>query len=170
MYLEHIVYSSAFALLVGTVALKLHRTDYSWIIIVFAYAPDMDIALRVGNRIIALLFHTSFPLPFIQIHSQLHTLGALVLVALIISLALSSLGIPLLTGFFYAALAYGAHLFEDALVYHSGYPFLWPLFSGDIGLGVFGTYHRNFFGIADMAVLFVGIVLLLIVIIIRKYA
>jgi hypothetical protein len=171
MYLEHLIYSTAIALLFSLTAQKFHRKDYSWLIVIFAYAPDLDTPLRVLNTISLHLFGAPIPFPFIlaSLHEELHTVGALAIFALVIALILYSLGMQFLTGFTYAALGYGAHLFEDGLVYAQGYSLLWPFSSDKVGIGLFGSYQRNFFGVADTAVIFVGFLILLFAVIIREY-
>ena len=77
--------------------------------------------------------------------------------------------------FFFAVIGFGAHLFEDALVYDPGYRFLWPFSSKALGLGLLPNmlseenYFRDFFGIANTDVLIVGMVFFLVAIIIRTY-
>ncbi|MFY9131556.1 MAG: hypothetical protein WAO36_00720, partial [Candidatus Methanoculleus thermohydrogenotrophicum] len=58
-----------------------------------------------------------------------------------------------------AAAGFGAHLFEDALVYNPGYAYLWPLSRQRYGIGVF-EYTPDWYGIADREVLIVGIIAL----------
>jgi hypothetical protein len=170
MYLEHIVYSSAIALLVGLAAIRLHRRDYSWIIIVFAYAPDSDVLLSAGNWVLSHFFHAGIRFPFQVLHSVLHTLPALIVFALFLGAIFTLFGIPFLTGFVYGSLAYGAHFFEDALVYSNpGYHFLWPIIPQEVGMAAFGTYQLNFFGVADLQVLLVGIIFLLFALAVRIY-
>jgi hypothetical protein len=169
MFLEHIVYSSAIALLVGLVAIRLHRRDYSWIIVVFAFAPDVDVMLTLVNGVLRRLFHAGISFPIHTLHAQLHTLGALAIFTLVLAFVLALLGIPVLTGILYTSLAYGAHLFEDALVYSQGYPLLWPLYSQNIGIGILGPYELDFFGIANVRVLLLGLILLVLAVMVRIY-
>jgi len=161
MYLEHIVYSTAIAIIVGLVAQRFTGRDHSWVIIASAYAPDIDVVGSVG---LSLLFGISLPYAIqatFPLHSLLHTLAALIVYAAIIAILLRPYKIPILEGACYGAIGYGSHLLEDVLVYTTGYPVLWPISSRDIGFGIFGPYHRDFFGIANTYVLLIGIALVL---------
>ncbi|MDD1679532.1 MAG: metal-dependent hydrolase [Methanomicrobiales archaeon] len=169
MYLEHIIYSIAFALLAGLVALKHNRKDYSWIIILFTYAPDMDVGIRIGANVSQIFLGIAFPISG-ALHYLLHTLGALVIFAVIAGLILYAFGIPLLAGFLFSGTAYGIHLFGDFLAYRPGYSFLWPFSSEPLGIGIFGDqYPLNFFRIANSTALLVGLLFLMNMIILHHY-
>ena len=43
MLFEHLIYSTAIAIIAGMIHFKLTGRDYSWIIIASAFAPDLDI-------------------------------------------------------------------------------------------------------------------------------
>jgi hypothetical protein len=99
----------------------------------------------------------------------------MVIFGILVALLLHPFGIRFFDAFFFAVIGFGAHLFEDALVYDPGYEFLWPLSSKVLGLGLLPNvineekYMRNFLGIANIEVLIVSMVFLLIAIIIRTY-
>ena len=82
-------------------------------------------------------------------------------------------GIKFVDGLVFSILGFGAHLFEDALVWAQLYKFLWPVSSKVFGLGLLPNmineenYIRDFFGIANLEVVIIGLVLLLIAILIR---
>jgi hypothetical protein len=92
-----------------------------------------------------------------------------------VAFLLHPFGIRFFDAFFFAVIGFGAHLFEDALVYKVGYPYLWPFLSEDLGIGLVPNvlseegYIRDFFGIANTGVLIIGLVLLLVAILIRTY-
>ena len=92
-----------------------------------------------------------------------------------VAFLLHPFGIRFFDAFFFAVVGFGAHLFEDALVYDPGYAFLWPLSSKILGFGLLPymlneeNYMRNFFGVANTDVLIIGMVFLLVAIIIRTY-
>ncbi len=120
MLFEHLIYSAAFALLIGLGARRFQLRDYSWIILLFALAPDLD-------ALILEQVQPSTILIFGSLHTALHSLGALAAFSLIAALLLYFFGMPFFYGLGYTALAYGLHLFEDALAYAHDYPLLWPL-------------------------------------------
>jgi hypothetical protein len=61
----------------------------------------------------------------------------------------------------FAGIGFGAHLLEDALVYNPSSAVFWPLSSQEVGIGVFSSYSRDFFSIANGEVFGIGILLLL---------
>jgi len=92
-----------------------------------------------------------------------------------VAFLLHPFGIRFFDAFFFAIIGFGAHLFEDALVYKVGYPFLWPFSSEKLGLGLLPNmlseenYYRSFFGIANTEVLVIGMAFLLAALLIRTY-
>jgi len=48
-------------------------------------------------------------------------------------------------------------LFEDALIANPAYPFLWPISSQRLGIGIF-NYSRDWYGVANEEVLIIGII------------
>jgi hypothetical protein len=90
----------------------------------------------------------------------------MVIFGVIMAFLLHPLGIKFIEAFVYSVIGFGAHLFEDALVYRVGYRFLWPFSSKVMGLGILTQiqseeyYIRNFFGIANTGVLIIGLMIL----------
>jgi hypothetical protein len=68
----------------------------------------------------------------------------------------------------FAAIGFGAHIFEDVLVYNPGYAFLWPLSSHVFGIGIV-DYKPDFYGIANKEVLIAGVIALLLCVTIRFF-
>ena len=173
MLAEHIIYSTALAILVGMIFYRFTGRDSSWIIILCAWIPDIDlIANGVLNRIgFTLLFegHTIT-------HGVFHNIAMMVIFGILVAFLLNPFGIRFFDALFFAVIGFGAHLFEDALVYKAGYPYLWPFSSKDLGFGLLPNilteenYFRDFFGIANTYMLIVGLVVLLVAIIIRTFA
>jgi carbon starvation protein CstA len=172
MLAEHIIYSTALAILVGMVFYKYTGRDSSWIIILCAWIPDIDL---IANSV---LTRSGFTLLFEGhriTHGVFHNIAIMVFFGILLAFLLHPFGIRFLDAFFFAVIGFGAHLFEDALVYDPGYEFLWPLSSKVLGLGLLPNmineenYMRNFFGIANTEVLIIGLVLLLVAILIRTY-
>ncbi|MGA2913371.1 MAG: metal-dependent hydrolase [Methanoregula sp.] len=172
MLAEHIIYSSALAILVGMVFYKYTGRDFSWIIILCAWAPDLDFIANRGFRYlkIRLLLNGSS----IQ-HGTFHNIAFMVIFGIAMAFLLHPLGIKFFDSLFFSMIGFGAHLFEDALVYKVGYTFLWPFSSEVLGIGLLPNmmneenYIRDFFGIANTEVLIIGLLLLLVAVIIRTW-
>jgi membrane-bound metal-dependent hydrolase YbcI (DUF457 family) len=151
MYIEHIFYSGAIAILIGMLFLRYAGRDSSWVIILCAWAPDI----------------------VLPIHDLFHNVAFLVLFSILLTLLLHSYGMILFDALFFSFIGYGVHVFEDALVFKTGYPFLWPLVRGETGIGVFpgavseGNYIGDVFGIANTQVLMTGLAFLMLALLIR---
>ena len=170
MLAEHIFYSSAIAILVGMLFYRFCGRDHSWIIIICAWAPDLDL---ISNPILkrfgfTLLFEGQ-PIT----HGVFHNIVIMVIFSVLVAFLLHPLGIKFFDSLFFSVIGFSSHLFEDALVFKATYRYLWPLSSEKLGLGLLPNmesedlYISNFFGIAHAEVLLIGVVLLLIAIIIR---
>ena len=173
MLSEHIIYSAALAILVGMIFYRFTGRDSSWIIILCAWIPDIDlIANGVLNRFGFTLLFEGHKIT----HGVFHNIAMMVIFGILVAFLLNPFGIRFFDALFFAVIGFGAHLFEDALVYKAGYPYLWPFLSKDLGFGLLPNilteenYFRDFFGIANTYVLIVGLVVLLGAIIIRTYA
>jgi hypothetical protein len=157
MFLEHLFFSAAIALFVGMIYAGKTGRDPSWIIIVSAYAPDIDKFLypALKSMGITLLFqgHRIY-------HGDLHTLVALGIYAVAVAFLLHPIGIRFFDGFLFAAIGFAAHLFEDALVFNPAYPFLWPFSTEEFGIGII-DYTRDLYGVANTFVLIAGVILLI---------
>ena len=150
MYIEHIIYSGALAILLGMVFYKFTGRDSSWIIIVCAFAPDLD--------------HLA------EAEGAIHNIGFMVIFSVLFACFLLLFRVQFLDAVLFSAIGFGAHLLEDAMVYKVGYPSLWPLSSDGVAFGVLsGRHYTNFFGIANTDVLLTGLVLLLLALLIRTY-
>jgi hypothetical protein len=173
MLAEHLIYSAALAILVGMIFLKYTGRDNSWIIILVAFAPDIDF---IANQILTqfgftLLFegHTLY-------HGVFHNVAMMVIFGILMAFFLHPFGIKFFDGLFFSIIGFGAHLLGDALVYDPGYKFLWPFSSKVLGLALLpnvmseGYYYRDFFAIADTDVMLIGMVILLAAILIRTYS
>jgi hypothetical protein len=172
MLAEHIIYSTALAILIGMLFYRFTGRDSSWIIILCAWIPDIDI---IANGV---LTTSGFTLLFggARItHGVFHNIVMMVIFGILAAFLLHPFGIRFFDAFFFAVIGFGAHLFEDALVYKVGYPYLWPFSSEHLGIGLLlniiseEKYFRNFFGIANTDVVIVGFLFLLVAIIIRTY-
>jgi len=172
MLAEHIIYSVALAILVGMLFYRFTGRDSSWIIILCAWIPDIDL---IANSV---LTRSGFTLLFEGhriSHGVFHNIAIMVIFGILLAFLLHPFGIRFFDAFFFAVIGFGAHLFEDALVYKVGYPYLWPFSSEDLGIGLLPNilseenYFRTFFGIANTEVLIIGLVFLLVALLIRTY-
>jgi hypothetical protein len=155
MLSEHIFYAGAIAILVGMVFYKCTGRDSSWIIILCAWAPDLDFFLH---------------------HGAFHNIAFMVIFGIIMAFILKSFGIPFFDAFFFSVIGFGVHLLEDAMVFDVSYPFLWPFSTNNHGLELFpgvlstrGFYIADFFRIANTEILIAGLLFLLLALIIRTF-
>ena len=155
MLSEHIIYSGAIAILIGMVFYQYTGRDSSWIIVLCAWAPDLDLFLH---------------------HGAFHNIACMIIFGVILALILKSFGIKFFDAFFFSVIGFGVHLLEDAMVFDVAYPFLWPFSTNNHGLELFpdvissrGHYIANFFRIANTEILIAGFLFLLLAIIIRTY-
>ena len=158
MLSEHIFYSGAIAILIGMVFYTYTGRDSSWIIVLCAWAPDLDFFL------------------FFLHHGTLHNIAFMIIFGIFLAFILTSFGIKFFDAFFFSVIGFGAHLLEDAMVFDVAYPFLWPFSTNNKGLELFpdvissrGHYIASFFRIANTEILIIGLVFLLLAIIIRTY-
>jgi hypothetical protein len=172
MLAEHIIYSTALAILAGMFFYRFTGRDYSWIIILCAWAPDIDI---VANSVLRRFGFTLLFEGHAITHGVFHNVAIMVIFGIGVAFFLHPFGIRFFDALFFSIVGFGAHLFEDALVYKAGYPYLWPFSSKILGIGLLPNiiseenYVKNFFGIANTEVLVVGVVFLVVAIIIRTY-
>jgi membrane-bound metal-dependent hydrolase YbcI (DUF457 family) len=163
MLSEHLVYSAAIAILIYTVYRK---KECLYIIIGSAYAPDTDIIAdhilkKIGITVLVYGQHIK--------HGDFHNMLIMILYATLIALLLNTINIKMKDVFILANIGFGAHLFEDALVFNPGYRFFWPISDKIYGIGLMANYngHADFFGVANIKVLVVGIILVILAICIK---
>lgn len=144
---------------------RAYGRDPSWIIIISAYIPDLDlIATPLFQKFGIEVYFNGHLLH----HGDFHTFGSLIVYAAILGLILLPFGIKFFDAFLFGGIGFAAHIFEDSLVYGARDMYLWPLTTQKIGIEVF-DYHRDWFGVADTNVLIVGVILFLIAVIIRTH-
>lgn len=154
MLFEHLIYSTAIAIIAGMIHFKLTGRDYSWIIIASAYAPDLDIiADTLLNKLGISLLMDGSPIK----HGDFHNIIMLLLFAIFVSLILQAKGYRFAEAFTFACIGFGAHMFEDGLVHNPGYPFLRPLSEHIFGMGIF-DYKPDLYLFADTRVLIFGLI------------
>lgn len=163
MLSEHLVYSTAIAILIYTVYRK---KECLYIIIGSAYAPDIDIiADQILKKIGIIVLVYGEPIK----HGDFHNILVMILYAVSIALILNTINIKMKDSFILACIGFGAHLFEDALVFNPGYRFFWPISDKIYGIGLIANYngHTDFYGIANTEVLMIGIILVILSICIK---
>jgi len=151
---EHLIYSTAIAIIAGMLWFKRTGRDPSWIIIASAYAPDFDI---VAGELLKKLDLNSLTTPIR--HGDFHNIAFLLLFATAAALVLRLAGMRSGDSFLFAGIGFGAHMFEDALIANPAYAFFWPLSEHKFGIGLF-DYKADLYGIANTDVLIVGVIFL----------
>ena len=171
MLIEHLFFTTAIAIFVGMLFFRYTGRDYSWIIILCTYAPDLDkIADYILNHVGLTLLYEGHTIH----HGTFHNIAAMLIFGIIIAFLLHPFGIRFFDAFFFAAIGFGSHLFEDALVYSSDYMYLWPFSTEKLGWGILPmgseeSYNANFFHLANTEVLLIGIALVAAAAVIRTY-
>jgi hypothetical protein len=170
MLAEHLVYNAAIAVIAGMIFLRFTKRDPSWIIILVTYLPDLD---KIAERILNTAgFTVLFEGHAIQ-HGTFHNIAAMLIFAVIVAFLLYPFGVRYFDAMLFSIIGFGAHLFEDALVYPANYMYLWPFSHDKMGLGWLPiswseeSYNANFFHIANTEVLFIGLALLLVAVLVR---
>lgn len=157
MLFEHLIYSTAIAIIAGMIHLKKTGRDYSWIIIASALAPDLDIfAGYIFNKFDTGILINGNPLK----HGDFHNIAFLFLFALLVGSLLKTQGMKFKDSFIFAGIGFGAHIVEDTLVYNPAYAFLWPLSTHGFGIGII-DYEPGWHGIANAEVLLAGIIVMI---------
>lgn len=164
MLSEHLIYSAVIVILIYTVYRK---KECLYIIIGSAYAPDIDmVADRILKKVGITVLVYGEPIK----HGDFHNILVMILYAVLIALMLNTINIEMKDSLILASIGFGAHLFEDALVFNPGYRFFWPISDKLYGIGIIGhnyNAHRDFYGIANKEVLMIGIILVILSICIK---
>ncbi len=154
MLFEHLIYSTAIAIIAGMLWYKYTGRDPSWIIIASAFAPDLDMfAGYIFKQFDIGMLINGIPLH----HGNFHNIAVLLLYAAVVALLLRTIGMRFKDSFIFAAIGFGAHIFEDVQVYNPGYAFLWPLSAHVFGIGIV-EYKPDWYGIANTEVLIAGVI------------
>jgi len=153
VFIEHLIYSAALAIIVGMIFSRFTGRDPSWIIIAVAFVPDIDVILQRMHML------TRIGFPLVIRHGDLHNILLLIVFSLLLAACLVFFGIRFIDGLICSAIGIAVHFFEDILVLNPAYAFLWPYSTKIFGLGIMDK-TRNLFGIANSTVLLAGIILL----------
>lgn len=157
MLLEHLIYSTALAMIAGMLHYRYRGMDYSWIIIASAFAPDIDLIAGWGFRQLGmnvLIFGNPIK------HGDFHNIAALLIFSVFVGLLLKSSGMKFMDSAIFAGIGFGAHIFEDALIANPAYSFFWPLSAKKYGIGII-EYKADWYCIANTDVLITGVILLM---------
>ena len=160
MFAEHVIFNLALAVVLTSFIQREYAGWGTLIIVISGCVPDIDgIFDLLQNH---LVYITGQLLPRMTEHSRdFHTLGALVVYAVLAGIALMYLfRLKFSSVALFAGIGFGAHLFEDALVYNPSSAIFWPVSPVPAGIGIFSDYSRNFLGIANTGVLLIGMILL----------
>ena len=163
MYIEHVCFNLALAILVTLLADQKNAGWYTVVILVSGCMPDIDgifsadpeSPVFTGGIIPGMAFHLRY----------FHSIGILFIYAVVVAGLLAyyhRLDFRIIALF--AGTGFGAHLLEDAFVYNPASAVFWPLSSQEVGIGIFPSYSRDFFSIANGEVFSIGIILLVLVV------
>lgn len=160
MYIEHFVYSLAFAI-VAVMLLKPREAGWCMLIVVVSGCiPDID---GIFDIIRNPPEFTSGLIPHMVEHSRyFHTMGALLVYAIFAGIVLARWqGLKFSECAFFGGAGFAVHLLEDALVYNPSSAVFWPLSPLEVGIGLLPN-SRDFFSLANTEVLAVGMVFLMV--------
>lgn len=151
MLSEHLIFAISISILLYIIY---RRKECFYIIIIGAYAPDIDLFLSLLLKKLGLI--TIIPIH----HGDFHNLLVMLIFAILISFIFTKISIN--KAFLLSIIGFGAHLFEDALVYTTFYKFLFPIYNKPIGIGLFSNYkqHIDFFEIGNSGIMAIGIIMI----------
>ena len=133
MLFEHLIYSTAIAILAGMIWFKRTGRDPSWIIIASAYAPDFDIvAGELFKKLDLNILINGAPIR----HGDFHNIAFLLLFATAAALVLRLAGMRFRDSFLFAGIGEGAQVFGKGRLPCHGYRYLWPREAQRRGIGM----------------------------------
>jgi hypothetical protein len=130
---EHLIYSTAIAIIAGMLWFKPTGRDPSWIIIASAYAPDFDIV--AGELFKKLDMNILFDGAPIR-HGDFHNIAFLLLFASVVALVLRLAGMRFGDSFLFAGIGFGAHKAKNLRFFGQGYRSQWPGETQRWGIGM----------------------------------
>ncbi|MFZ3168093.1 MAG: hypothetical protein WA130_10805 [Candidatus Methanoperedens sp.] len=119
MLFEHLIYSTAIAIIAGMLWFKRTGRDPSWIIIASSFAPDFDI---VAGELLKKLDLNILTTPIR--HGDFHNIAFLLLFATAAALVLRLAGMRLGESFLFAGI--GARKPKNERFFGQEYRYLWP--------------------------------------------
>jgi len=119
---EHLIYSTAIAIIAGMIWFKRTGRDPSWIIIASAFAPDFDIVAGELLKKLDLNILISSPIR----HGDFHNIAFLLLFATAAALVLRLAGMRFGDSFLFVGIGVGAQVFREGLIANAAYRSCWP--------------------------------------------
>ena len=153
MILEHIVYATVIAVLVGIVYMHYTGRNPTWIIIVGTVLPDIDAVFE------NIAFALGLTQPYLIYHGTFHNITAAAIICSVGAYLLTKVKVRFWDGFICLAIGFAVHLFADWAVYKPGYQFLMPFSNWYFGARLV-NYAPNFHGAWMSRVMAVGFILL----------
>jgi hypothetical protein len=163
MYIEHVCFNLALAILVTLLADQKNAGWYTAVILVSGCVPDID---GIFSLIQSPPVFTGGIIPSMAFHLRyFHSIGILCIYAVAVAGLLAYYHrLDFCPIALFAGTGFGAHLLEDAIVYNPASAVFWPFSSQEVGIGLFPLYSRDFLGIANGEVFGIGILLLVFVV------
>jgi len=163
MLLEHIIYSAALALVVGMIYMHYTGRNPSWLVMIMTIAPDTDFII---NRI---MLACNCQYPIIINHGDFHNLISMLFISLVTALILSRYTKMHFTDVLCCSMiGFAAHLAEDFVVYTAWYGYFYPWSLRVYGVAIIPE-TGDLFGLADVHVLIIGVLLLTLAVGVRMY-
>jgi len=128
---EHLIYSTAIAIIAGMLWYKHTGRDPSWIIIASAFAPDFDIV--AGELLNKLDLNSLISTPIR--HGDFHNIAFMLLFATAAALVLRLAGMRFWDSFLFAGIGVGAQVFREELIANPVYRSCWPMAKQRWGIG-----------------------------------
>lgn len=155
MFLEHLVYTLALALVLLSFSESGFQKIGALIIVVGGCAPDLDGLLDISQNKLILS-----NLTMVEHTRAIHNIAGLAIYMLVAGFVLARcFKIRFSTAACLSGVGFAAHILEDMLVYNPSSEVLWPLSSTEFGWGIISESRNLRF--ADSTVLLVGIALLI---------
>ena len=166
MYLEHLIYSAALAIIVGMVFLRFTGRNQAWLIIPISLIPDLD---HINNIIweLGIMDYPHRLIPYFSI-GWFHNLLGITAISIGVAALLSQFKLRFIDVMIYSLIGCSSHLIEDYIAYPPSYQFLYPFSSSEYGINILSETGNVIIG--DTTIIGIGLLLLGISIGIRYYA
>ncbi len=138
MLFEHLIYSTAIAIIAGMLWYKHTGRDLFLVVISSVYALDFDI---FTGELLKKLALNSLTTPIR--HGDFHNIALLLLFATAATLVLRLAGMMFRDSFLFVGIGVEAQVFKEALIANRAYRSCWPITSKHKGLGQFSLQCMN---------------------------
>ena len=165
MYIEHLIYSAALAIIIGMVFLRYTGRDQAWLIVPISLVPDLD---HLNNIIweLGMMDSPQRLIPYLSI-GWFHNLLGVITISIGIAALLSQFKIRFFDAMIYSLIGCSAHLFADYISYPPSYSFLYPLSPTKYGINILPETGNAIIG--DTTIIGIGLIVLCISIGVRYY-